>query len=157
VASIDQGLTMPTTEQSVTIARPMQDVWDFLIVPENWPTWEGSIIEGEKVADGPTDVGTQWRGETRVLGKKFGWVSEFTEVEAPTQFKAKSVDSKIGFEVATKLEAAGAGTRLTYRVDSETGLGGVFGKLADPFVERAYARSMRASLDTLADLLGGGA
>lgn len=147
---------MPTTEQSVTIARPLQDVWDFLIVPENWPTWEASISEGEQVADGPTDVGTRWRGESHILGRKFGWVSEFTEVESPTHTKAKSVEGKIGFEVATKLEAVDGGTRFTYRVDSETGLGGVFGKLADPFVQRAYARSMRASLDTLADLLGGG-
>ena len=67
---------------------------------------------------------------------------------------SKSVDGgKIGVTATTRLEEVDGGTLFTYRVDTESGLGGVFGKLADPLVTKAYSRMMRASLDNLADLL----
>lgn len=42
---------------------------------------------------------------------------------------------------------------LVHSGDSDSGLGGVFGKLADPIVAKAYLRTARASLDNLADLM----
>jgi hypothetical protein len=55
--------------------------------------------------------------------------------------------------VTIMLEPADGGTRFSYRVDAASGLGGVFGRLADPIVERAQARTVRANLETLAELL----
>jgi hypothetical protein len=43
------------------------------------------------------------------------------------------------FAVALMLEPVDGGSKLTYRVDAESGLGGVFGKLADPLIVRAKA------------------
>ena len=57
------------------------------------------------------------------------------------------------FTVSNTLEPEGDGTRFTYRVEAESGLGGVFGRLADPLVEKAQRRTVRANLDTLAELL----
>ena len=31
---------MPTVEQSVEIALPPKDVWEYIAVSENWPNWE---------------------------------------------------------------------------------------------------------------------
>jgi hypothetical protein len=36
---------------------------------------------------------------------------------------------------------------------ADAGLGGLFGRIADPIVERAQRRTIRGSLDTLAELL----
>ncbi|AQA25915.1 polyketide cyclase / dehydrase and lipid transport family protein [Rhodococcus sp. MTM3W5.2] len=63
------------------------------------------------------------------------------------------MESTIDFTTTMRLEEVDGGTRFTYRTDTETGLGGVFGKLADLFVTKAAERSQRASLDNLADLL----
>ncbi|MFG1785137.1 SRPBCC family protein [Rhodococcus oryzae] len=146
-------ITMPVLEQSVLIARPASEVWDFLADPANWPSWESSMLEMEQVTDGPLGLGTRWRGVTRVLGKQIDWVAEFTEFDPPKATVSKSVESTIDFTTTMRLEEVDGGTRFTYRTDTETGLGGVFGKLADLFVTKAAERSQRASLDNLADLL----
>ncbi len=144
---------MPVLEQSVLIARPASEVWDFLADPANWPSWESSMLEMEQVTDGPLRLGTRWRGATRVLGKRIDWVAEFTEFDPPKATVSKSVESTIDFTTTMRLEEVDGGTRFTYRTDTEAGLGGVFGKLADLFVTKAAERSQRASLDNLADLL----
>ncbi|RZL83584.1 MAG: hypothetical protein EOP32_06975 [Rhodococcus sp. (in: high G+C Gram-positive bacteria)] len=146
-------ITMPVVEQSVVIARPASDVWSFLVAAENWPSWEASNVECEQITDGELGVGTRWRGVNRILGKRFDWVTEFVEYEPAKVATSKSVEGKIGFTATTKIEEVDGGTLFTYRVDSESGLGGVFGKLTDPIVAKAYSRTVRASLDNLADLL----
>ncbi|MDV7240686.1 MULTISPECIES: SRPBCC family protein [Rhodococcus] len=146
-------IAMPVTEQSVVIARPPSEVWNYLTVAENWPSWESSIVECEQLTDGDPGVGTRWRGATRILGKRFEWVSEFVEYQPAKAGVSKSVEGQIGFTASTRLEEVDGGTLFTYRVDSDSGLGGIFGKLADPIVNKAYSRTVRASLDNLADLL----
>lgn len=87
------------------------------------------------------------------MGRHFDWTTEMVEFDAPRRYAQKSVGGTLDFTISNTLAAEGAGTRLTYRIDAASGLGGVFGKLADPFVERAQARTVRANLETLADLL----
>jgi hypothetical protein len=45
------------------------------------------------------------------------------------------------------------GTRLTYRIEAETGLGGAFGRVMEPIVAKAQAKTVRENLDGLAILL----
>lgn len=144
---------MPVTEESVVISRPVSEVWDFLTEARNWPSWETSILECEQITDGEIGVGTRWRGVNRLLGKRVDWVTEFTEYEPQKLISGKSVDGKVDFTNTSKLEETDGGTRFTYRLETESGLGGIFGKLADPIVSAAYSRVVRASLDNLADLL----
>ncbi len=80
-------------------------------------------------------------------------MTEFTEYEPQKLISGKSVDGKVDFTNTSKLEETDGGTRFTYRLETESGLGGIFGKLADPIVSAAYSRVVRASLDNLADLL----
>jgi len=42
---------------------------------------------------------------------------------------------------------------VTVHLDTETGLAGVFGKLADPVVTKVYSRSLHSSLQNMADVL----
>lgn len=80
-------------------------------------------------------------------------VTEFVEYQPANGATFTSVEGKIDFTAKARLEEVDGGTLFTYRVDSESGFGGVFGKLADPIVAKAYSRTARASLDNLADLL----
>ena len=83
---------MPVTEQSVVIARPASEVWDFLTDAANWPSWEASIVECEQVTDGELGVGTRWRGVNRVLGKRIDWETEFVEYQPAKVATSKSVE-----------------------------------------------------------------
>jgi carbon monoxide dehydrogenase subunit G len=144
---------MPVVEETVYIARPPQEVFNFLSESENIPVWDSSVVHAEKIGTGPVGLGTRSRGSSKIVGRKFDWTTEVTEFQPSSRFVSKSVEGKMDFTVSTALVPEGDGTRLTYRIDAASGLGGVFGKLADRFVEKAQARTVRANLETLAELL----
>lgn len=135
------------------LARPVKDCWDYIIKAENLSVWEPVVVEATQVTEGPVAVGTQWRGKSSLLGVRFTWLGEFTRCEVNKATAFKSVEGKLAFSNTSTFEEVDGGTRFTYRMDSETGLGGIFGKLTDPIVNMAYGRALRASLENLADFL----
>ncbi|AMB58275.1 SRPBCC family protein [Microterricola viridarii] len=144
---------MPTIEESVFIARPPQEVFDFVATPANNTVWDSSIVASEQEGDGPLAVGTRTRGASKIMGRHFEWTTEVTAFEPPTEFSLHSVEGRMKFVVTSTFAPADGGTRFTYRIDAESGLGGVFGKMADPLIQRAQARTVRANLESLAELL----
>jgi uncharacterized membrane protein len=144
---------MPVVEEDVFIARPPQDVFDYLLTARNFPVWDSSIMEAEQIDEGPARVGTRFRGVSKVLGRRFEWTTKVTELTPPTLATYQAVEGKLNFTVTNRLRPENAGTRFTYKIEADAGLGGVFGRIADPIVERAQRRTVRGSLDTLAELL----
>jgi uncharacterized protein YndB with AHSA1/START domain len=49
-----------TFENTVMIARPIEDVFGFLADLENIPNWNYAIVETRKVSKGPVGVGTTY-------------------------------------------------------------------------------------------------
>jgi uncharacterized membrane protein len=144
---------MPVVEESIFIARPPQEVFDFVVKTENLPIWDSSILTAAQIGDEPIRVGTRSNGTSKIMGRHFDWITEVVEFEPPQRYSNRSVGGTLEFSVTNALEAAEGGTMLTYRIDAASGLGGVFGRFADPLVERAQARTVRANLETLAELL----
>ncbi|HEV7567056.1 MAG TPA: SRPBCC family protein [Microbacteriaceae bacterium] len=144
---------MPVIEESVLVHRPPQEVFDYVTKTENIPIWESSVITADQVGTEPMGLGVRSKGTSKIMGRHFDWITEVVEYDRPRRFANRSVEGTLEFTVTLALEPAGDGTRLTYRIDAASGLGGIFGRLADPFVERAQARTVRANLDTLAELL----
>ncbi|WP_175582641.1 SRPBCC family protein [Nocardioides guangzhouensis] len=144
---------MPTVEESIDIDRSPEDVFAFLTATETIPAFESQISHIEQVTAGDVGIGTQWRGATNVLGRKFDWVTEVVEYDPPARSHTKSVEGKLPFEIYYTLEPTASGTRFTYRIDAESGLGGIFGKLGDPIVTRAQARTVRTNLANLKEML----
>lgn len=145
---------MPVVEESVFIARPPEEVFDFITNPAKIPIWDASVMAAEQIGSDPVGLGIRTRGTSKIMGRQFDWITEQTVFEPPTRSVLSSVEGQLTFTVTSTLEPAEGGTRLTYRIDADPGLGGVFGRLADPFIEKAQARTVRANLDTLAELLG---
>jgi carbon monoxide dehydrogenase subunit G len=143
---------MPVVEETVFINRPPEEVFEFLIRTENIPVWDSSVIEAERVGDAPVGVGTRFRGTSKILGRQFDWVTENVLFDPPNKTVIRSVEGNFDFSISNILEPEASGTRLTYRVEVDS-LGGFFGKLADPLVQKAHSRTVRANLGTLADLL----
>lgn len=143
---------MPVVEETVFINRPPEEVFEFLIKTENIPVWDSSVIHAEQVGDGPVGVGTRSRGTSKILGRQFDWVTENVHFDPPRQTVIRSVESKFDFTISNILEPEASGTRLTYRVEAGS-LGGFFGKLTDPLVQKAHTRTVHANLENLADLL----
>ncbi|MEW1810332.1 SRPBCC family protein [Pseudarthrobacter phenanthrenivorans] len=144
---------MPVVEESAVIARPPQEVFDFLSKFDNTAAYDSSVTASEQVGDGPVGMGTRGRGTSKILGRRFDWTVEVVEFDPPRRMVSRSVEGKLNFTVTFTLEPADGGTRVTQRIDADSGLGGIFGKMADPLVERAQGRTVRANLETLAEWL----
>ena len=144
---------MPVFEDSVFIACPLKDVFDFMVKSENLAVWDAFVVKAEKVGTGPVGLGTRTRGTSTIMGKHLDWATEATEFDPPTRITYTSVEGQISFAVTNVLEPVEGGTMLTYRVDTGSGLGGAFGQLTGPFIEIAQTRTLRGNLETLAALL----
>ncbi|WP_175637338.1 SRPBCC family protein [Sinomonas mesophila] len=144
---------MPEIEESVSISRPPQEVFDVVSNPENIPMFDSSVIHTELIGGGPVGVGTRFRGTSKVLGRSFDWTAEIVEHDPPRRSTSKSVEGKLDFTVSMTCEAEDGGTRLTQRIEAASGLGGIFGRIGDPLVEKVQARTVRANLESLAEYL----
>lgn len=144
---------MAVVEESTFVHRAPREVFDFLARPANLPVWDNSIVDAAQDGDGPLGVGTRVRGTSKILGRRFDWVTEYTEYDPPRRLVSRSIEGSLHFTVTNTLEREGDGTRLTWRVEATPGLGGVFGRLADPLVEKAHARTVRGNLETLTEVL----
>jgi uncharacterized protein YndB with AHSA1/START domain len=144
---------MAVVDESIFIPRSPQEVFDYTSRPEHFPTWDASIIEAEQVTEGERGVGTRVRGTSKILGRRFPWVAEYVEFTPPSRLVSRSVEGPMHFTITQKVEPEERGSRFTWHVDADAGLGGIFGKLADPLVERAQARTVRNNLETLAEVL----
>jgi uncharacterized membrane protein len=144
---------MPVIDETVVIARPVAEVFDFLMHAGNLPRWDSSMLECVQVGSGAVTLGTRYRGASRILGRRIEWTTEVTEFVPAVRAASQSVEGPLTFTVSYEVSAAPAGTTLRYRLAAESGLGGAFGRAMEPIVQRAQTKVVQANLDTLASLL----
>ena len=146
---------MAVVEESIVIPRSPQEVFDYVTRPEHLPDWDNSVLEAGVEGEQRSGVGARFHGLSKILGRRFPWVTEFSEYEPPLSAVYRSVEGPLRFTISERCEPEddGRATRFTWRVDADPGLGGVFGRLADPLVERAQGRTVRNNLETLAEIL----
>ena len=143
---------MDTFRNTVTIARPADEVFAFLADFSNIPAWNYAITGTVQTSPGPARVGATYR-QTRTIPRHSEESLEITVFEPPSRL---AVQGQLGpFQATTSylLEPAAGGTRLTNDVELEPSstLLRPFGPLAIPRVKAAVARN----LGTLKQLLEG--
>jgi uncharacterized membrane protein len=140
-----------TVEHSVTVDRPVEEVWAFMDDLANYPKWVAGLSEIRQTTDGPKRVGTRMVWIYMFLGKHLEMMTEVIEFEPNRTFAALMSAGPVRLRGSWKYEPLdGEHTRITTLLDGETG--GVF-TMADPLVGRALHRQMEASYGTLKDLL----
>jgi carbon monoxide dehydrogenase subunit G len=144
---------MPVTDESILIPAPQEEIFDYLHDPTHTPEYDATILTTELDDDGPIHVGSRFGGRARIIGRTFDWKVEVIEDNRPTKMALKSIEGNIDFTTAYTLTPEAGGTRVNYHVDSGAGLGGVFGRVGDALVAKAYARQVRANLATLSEIL----
>ncbi len=141
---------MHVIDETVVIARPLADVFDFLVLAGNMPRWDSSVLECVQVGDGAVTVGTRHRGVSLILGRRIEWTTEVVEYVPGVRMASQSVDGPLTFTVSYEVSAGPAGTIVRYRLAAESGLGGAFGRAIEPIVQRAQTKVVQANLGTLA-------
>jgi carbon monoxide dehydrogenase subunit G len=127
-------------EATVVVAKPIEEVFDFLANGENDKKFSSRVLEIEKITDGVPGKGTIFASTVKDAGVKTKREFELTEFERPTKLrwrelsKAPVVVPNGGYD----LEPAGEGTRLTLFNELE---GRGFGKLIAGFALRSARKS----------------
>ena len=115
---------MPVIEESIVIARPAMEVYEFLTAPEKIPLYSSNMVEYEQVSGGPRDVGGVARGTVRVAGRRLTFTTEVVEVEPGRLARSRSSDASIPFRLELRFDEVAEGTRVTWHQETDE-LGGV--------------------------------
>ena len=131
-------------EHTVRIARPPEDVFDYLTDVENLPRWQGTLtavrLDGGRIR------------ETRsFLGKRVESLVEVVASERPSRWEIRTVEGPARFRVLHELDPSGEGaTRLAVVGEGDVG---ALGRLAAPMVKRAVQRQAQEDFARLKRLL----
>jgi carbon monoxide dehydrogenase subunit G len=138
-------------ELSVEIARPVHEVWEYLIEPENVPEWQSSAVSSHQISDGPIGLGTHLEDERRFLGRRATSEVEVTEFEPERLFTLHGISGPVRFTVRHRLQETDEGTRLAVEAEADPGHG--IGRLARPVIERAAAHELKGDFQRLKERL----
>ena len=140
---------MATFENTVTIGRPIEEVFAFLSDFENVPKWNYAVVETRKVSEGPVGVGAIYR-QVRSVPSRSEERFEVIGYDPPRYLAIQGQLGRLPSRLSYALEALPEGTQVTNTVELE--LGGpvrLLGRVAVPRVREAVA----ANLGKLKELL----
>jgi uncharacterized protein YndB with AHSA1/START domain len=103
---------METFENTVTIERPVEDVFAFLADFQNVPRWNYAIEETTRTSPGPVGVGTTYR-QARSIPTRSQEGFEVTVFDPTHRLAAEGEIGSFQARVAYLLEPVGDATRLT--------------------------------------------
>jgi hypothetical protein len=104
---------MAQLQQSVDIARPLEEVFAFVANPGNDAQWGSNLLEVTQVSRGPLGVGARFRYKARFAGRQFELVREVTEYEPNRRQAVKTISGPLRFGGVRTFEAIPGGTRIT--------------------------------------------
>lgn len=141
---------MRRMEVSVTIDRPVEEVFAYVTHPENDTQWQSAVLESGLVGEGPMGVGAKVREVRELMGRRLESVAEVTEYEPNVKIGHKSTSGPVEYEAWYTFEPVDDGTKLT--IAGQADIGGFF-KLAEGLVARQFEKEMQAALTALKDIL----
>jgi uncharacterized protein YndB with AHSA1/START domain len=140
---------MTHIEHTVTIARPVEDVWAFLADARNDPKWMTHVIEVGRGGDQPLQHGVEIDEVVKFYGVRMNVTLVVTEHEPPSR-SAIDVRGPVKGRGTYRLEPCDGGTRFTMSVDTDAH---GFLRLAEPVFARMARRDVATNAEHLKDLL----
>jgi uncharacterized protein YndB with AHSA1/START domain len=145
---------MATVELSVTIRRPLGDVYRVLTTPESTPRWSSNAVEEHTTTEGPIRVGSRRRATVRRLG---GGTTqneiEVTALEPERSIAVRSVEAPVPFSSSWTFTPVDGATRVDWHWDfAMRGWLRPFGGL----LTRSFSRTFRRDLDRLKSMMESG-
>ena len=141
--------SVAVSRMSVTIARPVDEVFAVLTDPTLTPRWSAPAVEEAWITPPPIGIGSRRRAVTRGFGRRSENVTELTGFEANRSWQMTSVTGP-RFVADARFEPADAGTRVefTYRFDF-----GPATRIVGPIVSRAFRAQFDKDLARLKTLM----
>ena len=105
---------MVEVKGEITIARPVDEVFDFVANEENEPRYNPHMRLAEKISEGATGLGTRFRTELRTMGRTMPMIVEFTAYERPRRLASVTRSSMMLTEGALTFDPVAGGTRMRW-------------------------------------------
>ncbi len=142
-------------ENSITINRPLEEVFEYVSTPENDPTWVSASLRHQRTLPGPMRVGMTTQEDVKFLGQTLRDTSwEVIEYEPPTVLAYRATSGLAsGAVVRVRCEPVEGGTRLTHAVEIEPR--GIYYKAIAPLMPRVTQRLIASMDRTLKNQLEG--
>ena len=146
---------MAAFENTVTITRPVEEVFTYLADAENLPQWNYAIEQTRKISPGPVGVGTVYR-QTRTLPGRSQEDFEIVVFQPPGQLALDGTFGPFKARASYLLEPAASGTTLTNKWDLQPTSAPLrlLGPLAIPKVRSAVAENLRTLKQILENVRG---
>ena len=141
---------MRTIRGQIEIARPIEEVFDFVADETNEPRYNDDMVRCEKVTPGPIGVGTRYEAEMKSTGAAAMTV-EVTGYERPHRLESTAhIEGTMDIRGAMTFEATAGGTLMSWEWDVEPH--GCM-KLLGPFITRMGSRNEERIWTSLKALL----
>lgn len=101
-------------ERTVTVATPIEEVFEYLKDFENTREWDAGTISTTRIS-GDGDVGTRYRNVSRFLGRETELTYVLEEAESPRRLKLRGSNRTVtAHDTMTLTRTASGGTELHY-------------------------------------------
>jgi polyketide cyclase/dehydrase/lipid transport protein len=138
-------------QQSVDIARPLEEVFAFVANPANDARWGSQPAGGHPSLARPAGGGNQVPLPRRFAGRQFELVREVPVHEPNRRQVVKTTSGPLRFGGVRTFEAISGGTRITL---TGGGRAGGFFDLPDPLLLRVAQRSLRTEPGEIEGFVG---
>lgn len=99
------------------IARPVEDVFDFVADERNEPKYNPRMVRAEKLTPGPVRRGTRWVATVMSRGRPLDMAMEVTEYDRPARLATMTMMSTAQVNGALTFQPDPAGTRMRWSWD----------------------------------------
>jgi uncharacterized protein YndB with AHSA1/START domain len=128
---------MVKIQGSTVIARPVEDVFDFVADERNEPKYNPHMLRAEKVTPGRIATGTRWLATIESRGRPLDMKIEVTDYTRPVRLASTTSMSTAEIRGVVTFEPDPAGTRMRWSWELQPK--GVF-KLMGPVMARLGRR-----------------
>ena len=108
---------MARVEGEIIIARPVEEVFDFVADARNEPRFNPHMVRAEQVSSGAIGAATRFQTELKTIGRTMPMMVEFTRFERRRLLASKTTSSMMETEGSLTFESVPDGTRLRWSWD----------------------------------------
>ena len=141
---------MFTSRVAVLIARPLDEVFEYVADARNRPSWDESVDTEELTSPEPIGVGSTVRTGFRSMGRPYEYTWEVVEHQPPNRMTIESTSGPFPTTLAYELDGREGGTWVDFSVTGRpTGLL----RLLQPLIARNTQSNLDRGFERLRQLL----
>jgi uncharacterized protein YndB with AHSA1/START domain len=135
---------------SMTIYRPVKQIFDYVSTPENDFQWQYGTLASTWISEGDNQVGAHFRSVGHLLGHRVQSTYEVTEYEPNAKYGFKSLSGPLLSQTSYTFEMANGSTKVNFSMQANVVN---FLQMNESVLEKRMKKQFKENLAMLKDLL----